>query len=87
MFGAIFSAVKVVVEAMETLDDPTDSVALYEALQNVDTTTAEGHVTIDSSRLATKDIHIVKVVKLDDGSFNYEVVKTYADVSADGYTE
>ncbi len=87
MFGAIFSAVKVVVEAMETLDDPTDSAALYEALQNVDTTTAEGHVTIDSSRLATKDIHIVKVVKLDDGSFNYEVVKTYADVSADGYSE
>lgn len=87
MFGAIFAAVKVVVETMKTLDDPTDSVALYEALQSVDMDTAEGHVTIDSSRLATKDIHIVKVVQLDDGSFNYEVVKTYEDVSADGYSE
>ncbi|MCC8120815.1 MAG: ABC transporter substrate-binding protein [Oscillospiraceae bacterium] len=86
MFGAVFAAVQAVVEAMETLEDPTDSEALYQALQNTDTVTPEGNLTIDSSRIATKDIHIVKVVQLEDGTFNYEVVKTYESVPVSGYT-
>ncbi len=85
MFGAVFAAVQTVVEAMETLEDPTDSEALYQALQEIDTVTPEGSLQIDSSRIATKDIHIVKVVQLEDGTFNYEVVKTYEAVPVSGY--
>ncbi len=54
---------------------------------NVNTVTPEGTLAIDSSRIAVKDIHIVKVVQLDDGTFNYDVVKTYSSVPVEGYTE
>lgn len=85
MVGAVFAAVQATVEAMKTLDDPTDSEALYQALQEVSLTTPEGHLSLtEGSRAAVKDIHIVKVVKLDDGTFNYEVVKTYTDVPGGG---
>ncbi len=87
MFGAVWAAVQTVVECMKTLDDPTDSQALYQALQNVNTETPEGSLVIDSSRVASKDIHIVQVVQLGYGDFNYQIVKTYNDVPAEGYTE
>ena len=32
----------------------------------------------------TKDVYIVKVVQLEDGSFNYETITTYEDVAPNG---
>jgi hypothetical protein len=50
----------------------------------LDITGPEGHLTFNGSQAATKDVHIVKVAKMDDGSFNYQVVKTYNDVPPEG---
>jgi len=39
----------------------------------------------DGGVTATKDIYVVKVVRLDDGSINYEVQKVYEQIKPVGY--
>ena len=85
--GAGYTALMLVKAAAESIDGDITPQALYEALQTASVTAAEGHTAFEEgSRVAMKDIYIVKVVKLEDGSFNYEVVKTYSDVPVDGLT-
>ncbi len=85
--GAGYTALLMIKEAAESIDGEITSEALYEALQNVSVNAAEGHSSFsDGSRVAVKDVYIVKVVKMDDGSFNYEVVETYNDVPVSGLT-
>ncbi len=43
-----------------------------------------GHMSFDGSGACTKDVFIVRTVQLDDGSYNYEIVKTYEDVPPEG---
>lgn len=46
----------------------------------------EGHTVFgDGTVVATKDVYVVEVVKMDDGSYNYEVVDTYEQVAPEGY--
>ena len=85
--GAGYTALLMIKEAAESISGEITSEALYEALQNTSVTAAEGHSSFgDGNRIAVKDVYIVKVVKLDDGSFNYEVVDTYNDVPVSGLT-
>lgn len=85
--GAGYTALMMIKVAAESIDGEITSEALYEALQNTSVTAAEGHSSFgDGNRIAVKDVYIVKVVKLDDGSFNYEVVDTYNDVPVNGLT-
>jgi len=70
--------------AMEATGGDTAPDKLIEAFFAANITGPEGHLYFDNSQAATKDIHIVEVVKLDDGSFNYGLVKTYKDVPPSG---
>lgn len=83
--GACCQALMLLKEAIESIDGNTEPEALYQALQSVEVTGPEGHLYFeDGMRAATKDVHIAKLVRLEDGSFNYEVIKTYPDVPANG---
>lgn len=82
--GAGYTCLALIKNAIESIDGDTDGEALYAALQNAEADAAEGHTAFDGGKIAIKDIYIVKVVQLDDGSFNYEVVDTYEDVPVDG---
>lgn len=85
--GACAQAVllfKAAVESIPGYDTSAD--ALRDALLAADVKGPEGHTYFaDGSQAATKDVFIVKVVRLDDGSYNYETVKIYEDVPPSGY--
>ncbi len=84
--GACWQALQVFQAAMDATDGDTDPETLLNAILDVDLTGPEGHVFFtEGTRAATKDVNIVKVVQLEDGTYNYQVVKTYYDVGADGY--
>ena len=87
MPGATYQALLLLKTAIESIDGNTEPEALRDALLSVEVTGPEGHLYFEEgSHLATKDVHIVQVVKLDDGSYNYEIVKTYNDVPPSGLT-
>jgi len=68
--------------------DPTTLSAadLATAMRAAEFDGPEGHtVFADGTVVATKDVYVVKDVKLEDGSYNYEVVKTYPQVTESGY--
>jgi hypothetical protein len=64
--------------------DTSDPKKLIQAIFEVDVVGPEGHLTFHNSHAATKDIYVVKLVRRDDGSFNYERQKTYKDVPPGG---
>lgn len=82
--GAGYTALMLIKNAYESIEGEVTGPKLYEALQNAECDGAEGHTTFNGGFLAVKDVHIAKVVKLDDGSYNYEIVKTYEDVPVNG---
>ena len=52
-----------------------------------DITGPEGRTVFENgSNIATKDVFVVEVVQLEDGSYNYGLVKEYANVSPAGLT-
>ena len=68
--------------------DPTTLSAtdLAEAMRNAEFDGPEGHTVFDGDTVvATKDVYVVDVVKMDDGSYNYDVVATYEQVGPNGY--
>lgn len=81
--GSVPQAVYLLNAAIESLNGDTDPEKLIKAIFDVDFTGPEGHQFFDNSHAATKDVHVAKVVKLDDG-YNYETVKTYKDVPPTG---
>jgi ABC-type branched-subunit amino acid transport system substrate-binding protein len=84
--GAGYTALMLIKTAAESISGDITPQALYEALQTTSVDAAEGTTSFTSdSRVAVKDVYIVKVVKVDD-SFNYEVVDTYEDVPVNGLT-
>jgi len=84
--GAVYQAYLLLKTALESIDCDTTPDNLIEAIFAVDVTGPEGHVYFaDGSHVATKDIYVVKLVKLEDGSYNYEAVKTYHAVPPTGY--
>ena len=40
----------------------------------------------NGQQAASKDVNVSQVVRLDDGSYNYQVIETYNDIGVDGYT-
>ena len=50
----------------------------------VDFDGVSGHIAFPASGAASRDTYVVEVVKLDDGSYNYSVVKCYDDVPGEG---
>jgi len=83
--GDVYTALLLLKTAVESLDGDTTPDKLIEAIFAADITGPAGHLYFaDGSHAATKDVYVVKVVKLDNGSYNYEVVKTYSDVPPEG---
>lgn len=84
--GATTQVMLLLKAAVESLDgDISDSQALLDALLGADITGPEGRtVFVDGQHAATKDIYVTEVVKLDDGTYNYGLVKLYSDVAPSG---
>lgn len=84
--GATYQALKCLTEALDAVGPDADPAALASAMRAADFTGPEGHTLFeDGGVTATKDIYVVKVVRLEDGSINYEVQKTYPNVKPVGY--
>ncbi len=84
--GATVQVLLLLKAAVEELDGVTsDRTALRDAMKAADVNGPEGRtVFVDGSNIATKDVYVVEVVQLEDGSYNYGLVKEYSDVSPDG---
>jgi branched-chain amino acid transport system substrate-binding protein len=83
--GSTYQALLLLKTAIESLNgNITSSDELVKAIETADVKGPQGHLMFEGSHAATKDVHIVQVVKLDDGSYNYKTVKTYKDVPPTG---
>ena len=72
--------------ALAATNGDTDPETLLEAIFAVNFTGPEGHVFFaEGEQAASKDVNVAQVVKLDDGSYNYQVVETFTDIGANGY--
>ncbi|MCD7860951.1 MAG: ABC transporter substrate-binding protein [Oscillospiraceae bacterium] len=86
--GACWQALQIFQAAMDATDGDTDPDTLLEALLAVDVNGPEGHTFFgEGNNAATKNVYVVQVVQLEDGTYNYQVVKTYEDVGPEGYSE
>lgn len=85
---ATVDALNVLAAAVEALDgDTSDKAALRDAMLKVNIEGCEGGTSFaEGANIANKDIHICKVVKLENGQYHYEVVKSYEDVPVGGLT-
>ncbi len=85
--GACYQALMVLQQALEISGGETEPEALLEAIWKVDFSGPEGHVKFENgSQAATKDVNVVKVNQLEDGSFNYSIIDIYEDVPGGGLT-
>ncbi|MGN0968869.1 MAG: ABC transporter substrate-binding protein [Oscillospiraceae bacterium] len=76
---------KAAAEALE--GDISDKEALRDALLAADVTGPEGRTVFENgSNMANKDIYVVEIAKLDDGTYNYSFVKKYENVPVGGLT-
>lgn len=85
---ATVDALSVLAAAVESLDgDTSDKAALHDAILKVNIAGCEGGTSFaESANIANKDIHICKVVQLENGQYHYEVVKSYESVPVSGLT-
>lgn len=84
--GAGYTCLSLIKNAIESIEGEVTGETLYAALQNAEANVAEGHTAFNGQKIAAKAVYIAKVVQLEDGSFNYEIVDTYEDVPVDGLT-
>lgn len=86
--GACAQVIILFREAVESLGGSWDnSEDLLNALLAQDINGPEGRTVFENgSQAATKDIFVVDIVKLDDGTYNYGLVKEYAEVPPAGLT-
>ena len=84
--GATVQNMMVLKAAVEALEgDTTDKAALRDALLAVDITGPEGRTVFENgSNMATKDIYVNEVAQLDDGTYNYSLLKKYENVPVEG---
>ena len=82
--GGCYQAMLVFKTAVEALAGDTSPDKLIDAIFAVDLIGPEGHVSFANSQAATRDVHIVQVVRLPDDSYNYSIVKTYPNVPPAG---
>ena len=84
--GAGYTSLLLLKNAIESIDGEVTGEAIYAALQNAEANGAEGHTAFNGEKIAAKAVYIAKVVKLDNGDFNYEIVDVYEDVPVNGLT-
>lgn len=82
--GQIYQAYQLLKTAIESIDGNTEAEAVRDAILATEIDGPAGHMKFDGSGACTKDVFIVEVDQLDDGSFNYNIVKTYEDVAPEG---
>lgn len=83
--GATYQTYLLFKTALESINGDTDPDKLIEAIYASDIIGPAGHLYFDEgSHAATKDVYVVEVVQLEDGSFNYAVQKKYEDVPSTG---
>lgn len=82
--GQMYQAYQLLKTAIESIDGNTEAEAVRDAILACEIDGPAGHMSFDNSGACTKDVFIVETVQLDDGSFNYEIVKTYEDVPPSG---
>jgi ABC-type branched-subunit amino acid transport system substrate-binding protein len=85
--GQIYQAYQLLKTAIESIDGNTEPEAVRDAILATEIDGPAGHMSFDDSGACTKDVYIVQAVQLDDGSYNYDIVKTYNDVSPSGLLE
>ena len=85
--GATVQNMLVLKAAVEALEgDTTDKEALRDALLSVDVIGPEGRTAFENgSNMATKDIFVNEVARLEDGSYNYSLLKKYEAVPVKGW--
>ena len=82
--GQAYQAYQLLKAAIESIDGNTEAEAVRDALLACEIDGPAGHMSFSESGACTKDVFIVQSVQLDDGSYNFEVVKTYEDVPPQG---
>lgn len=82
--GQIYQAYQLLKTAIESIDGSTEPEAVRDAILACELDGPAGHMSFDGSGACTKDVFIVETVQLEDGSYNYEIVKTYEDVAPQG---
>ena len=84
--GAVYQALQLFLTALDSTNGDTDPTALRDAILAAEIDGPEGHLVFPAdSTIGTKDVYVVNTVELDDGSYNYEVQKTYEQVPYLGY--
>jgi branched-chain amino acid transport system substrate-binding protein len=85
--GATVQNLLVLKAAVEALEgDISDKEALRDALLDVNIVGPEGSTYFEEgSNMAVKDIYVVEVTTLDDGTYNYSFLKKYANVPVEGW--
>ncbi len=84
--GQCYQAYLLLKTAMESIgaDSDTDSQELLDAILATDVTGPCGETYFDGSNACIRDVYITKNVQLEDGSYNYELLKTYENVAPEG---
>ncbi len=85
--GSCYQAFQMFKTAVESINGSTEADELIDAIFATDITGPEGHLFFEGSQAATKDVYITKVVKMEDGSFNNDIVTVYKDVPPTGLTK
>jgi len=84
--GSIYQALKNLTVALDAVGPDADPQTLADAMRAAEFDGPEGHTVYpEGSVVATKDVYVVQVVRLDDGTINYEVKETYEQVPPAGY--
>ena len=82
--GQVYQAYQLLKTAIESIDGNTEPEALRDALLACEIDGPAGHMSFDDSGACTKDVFIIKSVQREDGTYNFDVVKTYEDVPPQG---
>ncbi len=84
--GQCYQAYMLLKYAMESIDadSSTDRHEILEAMLGSDITGPCGRMYFDDGNACIRDVYITKNVQLDDGSYNYELIKTYENVYPEG---
>jgi branched-chain amino acid transport system substrate-binding protein len=82
--GLCYQAYLLFHTAVEALNGDTAPDKLIAQLFATDINGPTGRLFFQGSHAATMDVYIVKVIQMEDGSYNYGIVKTYEDVPPEG---
>ena len=82
--GQVYESYQLLKAAIESIDGETESSALLDAIMACDITGPCGRLYFSGTGAAVRDVYIARCVRLEDGSYNNEIVKTYENVPFNG---